>query len=84
MRLNINPEFRANWEIPTYEINLWNDKKNSYCIIIPVINEGERIKMLLYSMSELNIHLEADIIIIDGGSNDGSLDLALLKEFNVS
>ena len=84
MELKINPEFRAKWEIPNYEINLWNDKKNSYCVIIPVINEGDRIKMLLQSMSELKIHLVADIIIIDGGSNDGSLDLALLMEFNVS
>jgi glycosyltransferase involved in cell wall biosynthesis len=84
MGLNINPEFRVKWEIPTYEINLWNDKKNPYCVIIPVINEGERIKILIQSMSALKIHLEADIIIIDGGSNDGSLDLALLNEFNVS
>lgn len=83
MKLDIKKEFRSNWEIPSFEINLWNDKEYSSCIVIPVINEGERIMLLLKKMSELQIHKLADIIIIDGGSNDGSLDLSLLKKFNI-
>lgn len=84
MQSNINKEVVSLWEVPSYEVNLWNEKLNSYCVVIPVINEGDRIKNLLQRMVKLNIQKVADIIIIDGGSTDGSLKLELLNKFNVN
>ena len=48
-------------------------------MVIPVINEGNRIKNLLARMVALDVASFADIIIVDGGSTDGSLALELLK-----
>jgi glycosyltransferase involved in cell wall biosynthesis len=44
-----------------------------YCIVIPVINEGKRIRSLLRRMYALGLDTFADIVIVDGGSTDGSL-----------
>ena len=51
----------------------WIGRKNSYCVVIPVINEGERIKNLFNRLQKCNISAIADIIIVDGGSTDGHL-----------
>jgi len=52
-------------------------------VVIPVINEGDRIRNLLSRMHELNIAASADIIIVDGGSTDGSLADDFLREHGV-
>ncbi|MDR8365330.1 glycosyltransferase family 2 protein [Pseudomonas sp. JL3] len=67
------PFDRDIWEIPNFSTTFWNGRKHNYCIVIPVINEGERIRNLLSRMSDLNIEQQADILIVDGGSTDGSL-----------
>lgn len=70
--------------IPTYNIVFSNKKKSGeYCLIIPVINEGERIHALLERNVELGIHKKVDIIIVDGGTTDGSLDECYLKSQHV-
>ncbi len=75
---------KSNWQIPSYITQLWRGKQNVYCVVIPVINEGERIRNLIIKMQALNIAKIADIIIIDGGTNDGSLALKWLKKHQVS
>lgn len=60
-------------------VPLWQGRQTRYCVVIPVINEGERIKSLLKRMEAHRIPEFADIIIIDGGSTDGSLELEGLK-----
>lgn len=70
-----------NWQLPDYQIYEFRKKKTKYCICIPVLNEGEKIKRQLESMlpySEI-----ADIIIADWGSTDGSTDINYLKRFKV-
>lgn len=79
----IAPQIRSSWQVPKFEIPFWLGRKSDYCIIIPVINEGERIQSLLSRMQALNIERLADIIIVDGGSSDGSLDLSLLQSKGV-
>jgi len=74
----------TDWEVPSYERQLWQGKEHDYCVIIPVINEGARIRNLLSRMAAVNVHTYADIIIVDGGSRDGSLELSALKELSVS
>lgn len=70
---DIAPSVRAAWQIPTFKTPLWLGRTHLWCVVIPVINEGERIKNLLVRMSALKIESMADIIIVDGGSTDGSL-----------
>lgn len=71
--------FREKWTVPAMETPLWLGRRHSYCVVIPVINEGDRIKSLLEKMEEIGVSAVADIIIVDGGSTDGSLGLNLLK-----
>lgn len=74
---------RALWQIPAMDTNLWLEKQHPYCVVIPVINEGERIRSLLIRMMDHGIYNIADIIIVDGGSEDGSLEPDMLKETKV-
>lgn len=62
---------------------MWLGKQHAYCVVIPVINEGERINSLLKRMEANRISGIADIIIVDGGSTDGSLELDALKQVGV-
>lgn len=80
---DISPEIRAGWKVPAFETVLWLGREHPWCIVIPVINEGSRIKNLLSRMSDNRISDIADIVIVDGGSTDGSLDLEFLKEKGV-
>lgn len=73
------PKLRASWQVPTYEAPLWLGRQHPYCVVIPVINEGQRIGSLLSRMAALGIADIADIIIVDGGSTDGSLALDNLQ-----
>lgn len=80
---DISPEERAKWQVPAMEVPLWLGKQRPYCVVIPVINEGERIKSLLKRMKAEQISEIADIIIVDGGSADGSLELEALQRVGV-
>jgi len=81
--IDISQNERAEWQVPAMEIPLWLNKIHRYCVVIPVINEGERIKNLLKRMEANHIPAIADIIIVDGGSTDGSLGLDALRQAGV-
>jgi dolichol-phosphate mannosyltransferase len=80
---DIAPEVRASWQVPTFETALWLGRQYPWCVVIPVINEGERIKSLLSRMAALKIDGIADIIVVDGGSTDGSLGRESLQQSGV-
>ncbi len=61
---------RSGWEIPAFETLLWEGRRHPWCVVIPVINEGERIRNLLARMTELKISKLADIIIVDGAAGE--------------
>lgn len=79
----IRSQFAADWEVPEFRIEFWDGKSSDYCVIVPVINEGERIRKFVKRLEENKIDLIADIIIVDGGSTDGSLDHAFLRSHRV-
>lgn len=83
MTFDITPEVRASWQVPAFKTPLWFGRQHPWCVVIPVINEGERIKSLLSRMANLKISEIADIIIVDGGSTDGSLGSEFLQQINV-
>lgn len=64
-----------------YNIFELRPRRTKYCICIPVINEGEKIKQQLVKMKPYS--KLADIIICDGGSTDGSLKISFLRSQNV-
>ncbi len=43
-------------------------------VVIPVLNEAERLGILLAALKDQSEH--AEVIVVDGGSDDGSADLA--------
>lgn len=69
----INPALRANWQVPAFDLPVWQGRSQRYCVVIPVLNEGQRIRRLLQRMQALDIASLADVLIVDGGSTDGSL-----------
>lgn len=73
----------SNWQVPAYECTFWQGKRHEYCVVIPVINEGARIHSLLQRMADTQIEKRADIILIDGGSTDGSLEPMVLQQLGV-
>jgi glycosyltransferase involved in cell wall biosynthesis len=74
---------RARWEVPAFTQVSWQPRRHAFCVVIPVINEGERISRLLARMADLRIADSADIVVVDGGSTDGSLAPALLQGHGV-
>lgn len=80
---DIAPAVREAWQVPSFERKLWLGRQHAWCVVIPVINEGERIKSLLARMAALKIEDIADIIIVDGGTTDGSLELQALQQVGV-
>lgn len=71
-------------QAPSYRCTVLAPKHRNHAVVIPVINEGERIRSLLMRMKEIGIADIADIIIVDGGSTDGSLAESFLKQHDVS
>lgn len=68
-------------QIPNHIKEIFKKKSTKHCVVVPVVNEGERIQIQLQQMK--SISKDIDIIIADGGSNDGSLDTEFLKSCNV-
>lgn len=71
------------WQVPDHRIVFWQERQWRHCVVIPVINEGRRIASLLARMDALAIHRIADIVVVDGGSTDGSLPEDGLRRLGV-
>lgn len=69
--------------VPAHITDFWIPKRHDACVLIPLINEGERIRSLVRRMHALGIHTQADIIFVDGGSKDGSLERSLHEPLGV-
>lgn len=79
----IDSALRATWQVPSFDEIFWLKRRYRWCVVIPVINEGKRISSLLEKMNSIGVGSIADIIIVDGGSNDGSLAPEMLKNYGV-
>lgn len=60
--------------VPDYNCEEFSEKQSDVCVLIPIINEGERILAELDRAQAAGVPHVADIILCDGGSTDGSMD----------
>jgi glycosyltransferase involved in cell wall biosynthesis len=81
---SIDAEVRRHWQVPSYRIVYALEKHSWNCVVIPVVNEGKRIRNLLARMQALGLDRALDIVVVDGGSTDGSLEEAALRQRGVN
>lgn len=70
--------------VPRFECVEFAERSKEYAILIPIINEGDRIFEELERARSGNISGYADIVICDGGSTDGCTDEYRLKKLKVN
>ena len=76
--------YRNIYGVPDFECTEYAGKTKDYVLLIPIINEGERITRELSRAKEHGISAYADIVICDGGSTDGCTDEARLRALDVN
>ena len=81
MSQSLNKQITKSWQIPNYKSVVFEKRKTKYCLCIPVINEGEKIKKQIVRLERFSQTI--DIIIADGGSTDGSMEQKFLKVHGV-
>jgi glycosyltransferase involved in cell wall biosynthesis len=74
---------RRGWQVPAFDVDAMAPRRTRHLILIPVVNEGERIQRQLRDMAALNMFEQADIALVDGGSTDGSLAEPFLRSVGV-
>lgn len=68
-------------EIPAYDRLDLAPRRSDLAVVVPVINEGERVRRQLQRMTA--VPHELDVFIADGGSTDGSLEPGFLEKVGV-
>ena len=69
------------WVLPEFEARVHAPKAHRHALVIPVINEGERIRHQLRLIQAAQ--LPVDVVVADGGSTDGSLDPSFTADAGV-
>lgn len=70
--------------VPKFECFEYAEKKKEYVVLIPIINEGDRIAKELTRAKKHNVSHYADIVICDGGSRDGCTEESKLRFLDVN
>lgn len=65
-------------QLPAHSCMFGSEPRSRHCVLIPVINEGERIVRQLRGMHEARLGI--DIIVVDGGSTDDSMAPRRLRD----
>ncbi len=76
--------YEAKSGVPRFECTQYNEKSKDYAVLIPIINEGNRIHKELYRAKKHNVSHYADIIICDGDSTDGCTEEKKLRKLDVN
>ena len=71
----------SSWQVPSYNDDVFVSKVHRYCLVIPVINEGDRIRGQLLRITRENLPI--DVVVVDGGSTDGSLAESFVRKVGV-
>ena len=70
--------------VPKFETDEYSEKTKDYVVLIPIINEGDRIIKELQRAKEHQVSDYADIVICDGGSTDGCTQEDKLRSLRVN
>lgn len=70
--------------VPEYACEEYEPKASRYCVLIPIINEGGRIRHELERAQAAGVPGLADIVICDGGSTDGCTEEKTLRALGVN
>lgn len=70
--------------VPAFNCMEYTPKSHDYVALIPIINEGDKIKKELARANANRIPHWVDLVICDGGSTDGCTDEELLKSLHVN
>lgn len=70
--------------VPCFNCIEYSPKTHDYVVLIPIINEGNRIHRELKRAKSAGVSKIADIVICDGGSTDGSIVDKILMEMEVN
>ena len=70
--------------VPRFSCTEYAGKTRDYVVLIPIINEGDRIRKELYRAKKHRISQYADIVICDGGSTDGCTEEGRLRRLEVN
>lgn len=88
MKMNelVNSDFQLaikgrGWQVPSFTVASFKPKQSRYVTVVPVINEGVRIQNQLRKMAALD--MKTDMVVVDGGSSDGSLEHEFLKSVQI-
>lgn len=71
-------------EIPEFGIKEFRTKEHNYCLCIPIYNEGIRIQTELQKILDSNIINIVDVILLDGGSTDGTTSIENLQKYRIN
>ncbi len=66
--------------IPEFKQEIFAPKKNRYCMLIPLFNEGERFKSQTQKMKQQGVFDIVDVVICDAGSHDGACEPEYLEQ----
>lgn len=72
---------RSESSVPRFKTEAFSERRSPYALVIPVLNEGQRIRRQLERIAASNPSL--DIVIADGGSTDHSTPPALMHDLGV-
>jgi dolichol-phosphate mannosyltransferase len=70
--------------VPDFFVFNEEKRKTKYCLMIPVINENERIVRELERAKKAGVPEVCDIIILDGGSTDGSIEKIMNSDLGIN
>lgn len=70
--------------VPRFLCTEYEDRKKDYVVLIPIINEGDRIIKELQRADRHQVSESADIVICDGGSSDGCTEESRLRRLKVN
>ncbi|MBR5426261.1 MAG: glycosyltransferase family 2 protein [Clostridiales bacterium] len=77
-------EYERRPGVPRFICDEYSGKTRDYVVLIPIINEGDRIRDELRRAQANNVSDHADIVICDGGSSDGCTEEAKLRALGVN
>ncbi len=70
--------------VPQFEAREYAKKSKDYVVLIPIINEGDRIKKELMRAGKYHVGDYADLVICDGGSTDGCTEEKRLRRLGIN